>query len=356
MMAYDVLNGALLRVCAPMPSLPAVLLPAFLAFLALIPVAAADESEGIWINPASGVSSPEEAAERLHQPFYQWLGRLLPDMEKIRGPALYKDLETLTPETGFLILRDRFRHSASGRIYNCAALLDYFDHMGKYSVALGDKAGSDITWYLGDNVLDYCIAYRNLARLQPVQREDTTTPDFLANKLTLQRISPAAFSGGKGSATTCRAIRYETGNRPLAPFYKLRVYPYFGRHTPVVAGEPWRESLPATWAVWPAGDLQSLQGVRFFSKIHFEDSRYYFTLAVWGAGRWPPQAGVSLIVLVSGGPSHNRYGHRVHEAQHQGRTTVLSHDRRLDIFRFRNVTEYRPYAFDQFGSAARCFP
>ena len=324
-----------------MQNLTIILLSAVLVFLALIPPAQADENEGIWINPALGISTPEEAAWRLAQPFHQWLYRHLPE-------------DAYVPVKDAFFVFEHWREDIySDKLTDCVDVLEA--HGEQYIPDYrGEELGSLLDWGLGWETIEFCLAYQNLALLEPIDVEDTQTPDFLADKMTLLRLAPPVFLIGQKKP--CSAVAFELMDRPelAVRTYPVRV-PYFVRRTTFVLGTPWHEDLPAEWALWSEGEPQTLKGITFVPKVFFENAKDLYVIEIWGVGQRRAIPGNALVALVKRNSHWEPRPPDIDEVYFEPHVSVLTHDRRRDLFRLRNFDDYYPTMLRRAISIHRCY-
>ena len=317
-----------------------------IAVLLLIPQslpAESGESNGIWINPALGIATPGEAADRLRRPFIDWLHLHQP------VPA------GLAPDEAFFAFRQGPGFSYSGKLFTCIDILGAFDN-GMFTTYAGEGMGSKLDWSEGSRVVEYCLGYRNLALLDPIPEADMAMPDFRADKLTLLRLAPTALLIDQSEM--CRAAHFESRGRPERVAY----WPWgrtsaIDRRTTIAVGSPWREGQAAEWALWGEGEPRSFKGLTFVPRLYFEKAHNLYFIEIWGIGRRRAIPGAALVALVGGSLPWglDRRPPEIAEIYFEPHVAVLTHDPRRDLFRFRNFDDYYPAMLDNGFVIHHCY-
>ena len=295
---------------------------AIAGFLLLCPTLAvpaeAGDSDGLWINPALGIATPEEAAALMLKPFDDSFPPIGPRPER-----QYPNDDWSFHDTTNGALRP---------VSNCAEMLQaYRDGL------------TPVVWRPGVWALQECLTLSHLTALRPLAGRPAGHPDFLARRETILRLSPVIFSGGN-LRNTCDAIRAELAGRPDRYDYASHGDADF-RRLPLIEAKPSRDRPDDVWALWPLGEKIEIRGIEAITSMILDLSYFSYLFELWGVGALAETGAPVLVLLVVENYKDGALGHVPKPA-------VLSYDPALDMFRFLNLRDFepefaeRPYAGD----------
>ena len=362
-----------------MRNLTIILLPAFLIFLALTPLAQAGESEGIWINPTLGISTPQEAVDRLRQPFHSWY---ISKNDSLRNEAHWRKhiyllytppsrqsmhprpnvqlgIQNNLQENDFrnsnevVVPNQRATDASAIRIESCNALLtairsgyEYLPTSNVEERVDQTRAHTWLSWVSNMQITAQCELISELARLRPIVSPISGTPGFLPKRSTVSRLTPVASLVAGPIESLCYALHAEQVNEPnLYLRRKFRFLPDSEESSSEALSGPGEKT--DFWSIRGEGDIEEVNGIRFVPTLHIEGRQNHLQLSVWGVGNSPNRDEFVIVTYLTSNLKHGSANSFVVEP------LVLTYDQEIDMFRLAN-REYYEFLLARLDPFATC--